>query len=201
MSLGSAGIWMWPHGARIVAVILLATVGRMAWLWRKYPGDRLRLGGLLCFFGAMAAMTMAVGWGRAGFGPFAGFAPRYALLALPLLVAAYFTWMLSADRSARLAQLSLCVAMAAFLYLDTLDGKAHGEDRRELVGYMKKDLQSGGTPLGLAQRHYVVLYPLGEITIPGLELLQQARMGPYRDVVKQESVAEREGMRKSGGVG
>lgn len=194
MSLGSAGIWMWPHGARIVAVILLATLGRIAWLWRKNPDDRARLSGLLCFFAAMAAMIMAVGWGRAGFGPFAGFAPRYALLALPILVAAYFTWILRANRMARLVQLCLCATMATFLYLDTLDGQAHGEDRRVLVGYMKKDLQSGGTPLGLAQRHYVVLFPLGEVTIPGLEMLQQVRMGPYRGAVKQESVANRERM-------
>jgi hypothetical protein len=196
MSLGSAGIWMWPHGARIVAVILLATLGRLAWLWRKDPDDRVRLAGLLSYFAAMAAMTMAVGWGRAGFGPFAGFAPRYALLALPILVAAYFTWTLNANRIARLVQVSLCMTMGTLLYLDTLDGMAHGEDRRELVAYLKKDLESGGTPLGLAQRHYVVLFPLGEITIPGLEMLQQAHMGPYRDVVAPKSVTERERIRK-----
>jgi hypothetical protein len=196
MSLGSAGIWMWPQSARIMSLILLATLARLVWLWRNNPGDRSRLAGIWLFFAAMAAMTLAVGWGRAGFGPFAGFAPRYALLAVPILIAVYFTWSLHANRLSRVVQLSLCVAMGVLLYPDVLDGTVHGEDRRELVTLMKKDLEGGAPPLALARRYYVVLYPLGEVTIPGLEMLRESHMGPYRNVAIQKSFADRAPVRQ-----
>ena len=60
-------------------------------------GSRYTLGGmrtrlLTLSVATLAALTMAVGWGRSGFGPGAVMVGRYATLAAPVALWIYLAW-------------------------------------------------------------------------------------------------------------
>ncbi len=181
MSWGSAGMLEWPGAARVALALVIATLGRIAWLWWKKPDERIRLAGLLLFFAAMAIMTFAVGKGRSSFGFLAGFAPRYSLLALPVLIAAFFTWAIHPPRIGRIMEAALCLAMVVMLHFDFVDAIPHAIERRNDVALFKQELAKGQSSQRLAEHHRFTLYPLVEHTAPGLEMMRQAHMGPFRN--------------------
>lgn len=181
MSIGSAGKLAWPYATEITLAILLATLGRIAWLWRKNPEERIRLAGLALFFAAIAIMAYAVGKGRSSFGFPSGFASRYSLLALPALVAAYFTWAIRPPRFGRALEAAFCLAMAGLLYPDLLDAIPHAMQRRHEIALFKSELERGVSSERLAEHHRFVLYPFAEHTAERLEILRAAAMGPFRD--------------------
>jgi hypothetical protein len=187
MSWGSAGMLEWPGAARIALALLAVTLGRIAWLWWRKPDERIRLAGLILFFAAMAVMTFAVGKGRSSFGFLAGFAPRYSLLSLPLLIAVYFTWAIHPPRVGRIMEVGLCLAMAAFMHFDFVDAIPHAIERSNDVALFKRELATGQSSQRLAEHHRFTLYPLIEHTAPGLEMLRQAHMGPFRNQPIPES--------------
>jgi hypothetical protein len=91
-SFGPKTSLFWPHAAWGLIGLLLITGGLlMKTLW-SCPQAWFRAVGLMTFLGAMASLSLAIGWGRSAFGQGIGFTSRYVTLAVPLLCCVYFIW-------------------------------------------------------------------------------------------------------------
>jgi hypothetical protein len=160
-ALGMTAISTWPYsGAAVLLTLLLAAGVLSIAAWRR-PGERRRALGLLLYLGAFATLAFAVGWGRSGFGPFAGIQSRYAMLAVPALCGAFFAWELYAPRGfAGLAGAVICTS-ACMLYVPNLQGAwSFGAVQRANARAFLADVDAGMPAQKLAQRPYAAsIYP------------------------------------------
>ncbi|HEX8198890.1 MAG TPA: hypothetical protein VF590_00245, partial [Isosphaeraceae bacterium] len=85
LGLGPAGAFLWPGSGLAILVLVLLSATRLVRVWVRSPEERARASGLLAFLGAMGALALGLGWGRAGSGELAGLADRYVTLAAPTL--------------------------------------------------------------------------------------------------------------------
>jgi hypothetical protein len=160
-ALGPTAHWTWPYsGAAVLLPVLLAAGALALAVWRR-PGERRRALGLLLYLGAFALLACAVGWGRSGFGPFAGFQPRYAILSAPALCGAFLAWELYAPRGfAGLAGAVICTSACMF-YVPNLQGAwSFGATSRASVRAFLADVDAGMPARRLVQRPYAAwVYP------------------------------------------
>jgi hypothetical protein len=183
LAAGPAGEAAW-----LVKVIVLAGLcGVAAWglvaVAAARPADRPRALGLLAFLTSLAALALAIGWGR----PVGSFdvqlaSTRYVTMAVPLLCWAYFT---SCVCRSRLVPALLFLAMLLLLPVNTYEGWCGwcgGRKHRELLAAVEKDIQAGLSPAELSAKWTHRLYtPLDPIE-GRLEMMQRKGVGPYRTV-------------------
>src|SRR5262249_28452192 len=125
LSVGPAARSPWLLFGAVVSLALLASLLVLLGALRAGEGEeRVRIAGLLAFFGAVAALTLAVGWGRAGHVAATGRMPiRYTVLAAPGLCAAYFSLLIYGSRRLRGAgPACLALLLALLLPLNTFIG-------------------------------------------------------------------------------
>jgi hypothetical protein len=178
-ALGLFGPRTWPVSAIGIVVAAVVSAGVVLAALRV-AAERARAAGLLAGIVAVGALALASGHGRAGLGPLAGTAPRYNLLAAPLLFCAYYAWLVYGGRISRFVQVSLFALACASLTTNFELGHAFGVTRAQQATSLREDIRRGLPPEGVASRHYLEFYPWNEgLMASHLEMLRAAAMHPY----------------------
>jgi hypothetical protein len=189
LSVGPAARSSWWLFGAAVSLPLLVSLGVLLRALRSGEGEeRVRIAGLLAFLGAVAALALAVGWGRAGHVAATGRMPiRYTVLAAPGLCAAYFCLLLYGPPWLRRAgPACLALLLVLLLPLNTLIGV----ERRDWFGggmaAFERDLAAGVSPKLLAERHHAFLLHWDEeLMVAGMKMLQAAGVGPFVDLASE----------------
>ncbi|MBA2564676.1 MAG: hypothetical protein H0V09_04550 [Gemmatimonadetes bacterium] len=188
MAFGPAAPLAWPAYAVLVPGGVVATVALLAWTWWKRPRERMRAAGLLATLASVAALALAVGHGRAGLGPGAGFGARYAVLAVAAPCGVYFAWGLYASPPvARLVQTSLFTGTCALLTFNAMAGVGFGTPRRDTMDVFQGDVRAGMTDPELARRYWQFLFPSEALLTDWLRVLRAAGAGPYHGLRRTHS--------------
>lgn len=181
--IGPAAKEIWPVSAGLVA----AACGLLGWqalgVLRHRPEERLRAAGFLCFLGGLLSLAVGIGWGRSFLGPDAGFAPRYATLAAPLLCLAYLQCGAFAAPTARFpVQRVLFLVMCGLVLVNARKGVKFAAGLNHTVAALEADARLGIPPEILVLQHgeRLKLVP-AEFYVGQLQRLREARLGPYRD--------------------
>ncbi len=192
LSFGTNAAWFWPNAGWAMISLLLITCALLIVSWWSRPQEWFRILGLLAFLGAMISLSLAVGWGRSGFGPGAGFLSRYVTIAIPWLCCVYFIWELYAVRPLRhLGQMILFALVCAMTGLSTVTSLEDAKARRDFSRAMERDLRRG-VPISVFVDCYVgrndvgrnLIFPPGvvskELATRGLMELHRANVGSFR---------------------
>jgi hypothetical protein len=161
LNFGLAAIPLWPFSALAMVGLGLLGVAALVLVWVGQPQDRGRALGLLSFLASTAVLTLGIGWGRAGLGETAGFAPRYVVLAVPALCGLYIVWVLYHGPTARLAQMVLFTLVCGAFFLNVhlgLEGAKTGQ-KVYLLEAFDQDLRDRVSPNLLAERYTHVQTP------------------------------------------
>src|SRR5260370_9179756 len=175
----------WPYlGLALLGLTVISLVVLVRICCRS-PQERIRAAGLLMFLGAVGALTLAIGWGRSGFGSGAGIASRYTTLAAPALRARYFAWVMRSKRVGQFVQMVLFLLMATSLWTNNSLALASSPELRERTRPFERDLDAGAPPSLLAER-YSTLYiagPEGPLAVEDwLHDLHRAGIAPFRSM-------------------
>jgi hypothetical protein len=141
--------------------------------------ERFRVIGFLMFAAATAALVLLMGWGRAGFVPLYGMPGRYALLSVPGLCAAYFSWILYGPHGTR-DRVAMVFAVAVLLALpfNLRQGLGHRDAYVALMQGFEQNLAKGMSWRELAERQTGSEVEWVELYAKGMEMLHEAKMGP-----------------------
>jgi hypothetical protein len=191
MSLGPVGAGTGRVFPASIIGVVFCGVGVLLWASSIIPlrhGCRMRAPeasrffGFLIFAAAMAALVMAIAWGRAGWVPIQGLPDKYLVMSVPGVCAAYFAWLLYGPLAAR-NRVANAFAIAAFLALPFHIAK-------ELAGLgsyladtqaFEQDLADGLSWQELAERHQKILLPFPDARDELIEyarMLHEAKIGP-----------------------
>jgi hypothetical protein len=184
--IGSAAKEIWPVSG-VLAVVAVACVLRQLYrVFRDQPAERVRAAGLFCFLGGIGTLALAVGMGRAYAGPRAGFMERYMTLGAPLLCLIFLQFTLYSSQALKIhLQRTLALLMLGLLTINTCKGLAFANNCYRLMDRLEADMRAGLSPADLATRHGNDLGFAPRTVFAGrLELLRQARLGPYRDAAE-----------------
>jgi hypothetical protein len=187
MGFGMAGCWKWPRFGYVVIALLITTSATLFYLLIRRLEERTRAIGLLLFLAGTIAVGLGVGWGRAGYGSYSGFAPRYAILSLPLLCWSYFVWQIRGHRTGRFVQILLFTLACLTLPLNMKEGRAAGKRwRQRSVSFATDVKKETATPV-LAERYCPhgarFLYPFGEHELGEMiRMLARTKTGPFRNL-------------------
>jgi hypothetical protein len=158
----------WPVSGILVLVGCAWSVAQLAGVIVRCPEERVRAFGLL---------ALGIGWGRTGH----GLAERYATLAMPLVCLFYLQGVIySRPIVWRHLERGLFLLMCVFLAVNCHKALYFGQMYRARFAGMECDMRAGIPPEALAVRHGDRLENPGELAA-GLEMLREARRGPYRD--------------------
>ncbi len=153
-------------------------------LWRglgaNRTSERPRVFGLLIFETAMAALVVAVAWGRAGSVPRFGMPDRYALLGVPALCVVYFAWILYGPQIVRdRIAITFVIAMLVALPFNLRQGRAWRDWYVTGMQSFEQDLSDGLSWQELGDRHHEFLLRWDrEALIERLRMLYEAKTGP-----------------------
>src|SRR5262249_46855785 len=115
LSIGPAARSSWPLSTiATLAVVLTSAVILVFAALRHRDADKHRALGILVFFAGLGLFAVAMGWGRARVLPLWGgvWPTRYVLLAVPVLLIAFFIWEIFGPKRFRTAvQCGLCLGM------------------------------------------------------------------------------------------
>ena len=165
-----------------VASLLLASSIIPLWLGlRDYPtSERPRVFGLLIFAAAMAALVLAVAWGRAGSVPRFGMPDRYALLSVPALCAVYFAWILYGPETVRdRIAISFVIAMLVALPFNLRQGRVWRDWYVTGMQAFEQDLSDGVSWQELGNRHHkFLLHWDRDALVERMRMLHEAKTGP-----------------------
>jgi hypothetical protein len=160
-------------------------------IWWRQPQERYRAVGFLCFLGAIACLTLGIGWGR-GANPGECFKSRYAVSAVPALCCVYLAGVIYYPAtSGRLVQMVLFVFMGMVFQENWQEGLHWGKGIYDKKQALANELQAGMPADMLAQRHTATLnlswsgkvFPeLVDQTAAGIRALARARIGVFKDL-------------------
>lgn len=179
MGFGPAGRAAWPVSGAVMLVVVTVAALLLVVTRLTQPSERIRAMGLLTLLGAFVGVATIIGWGRSGFGPGAGLATRYGLLAALVVVCAYIA-ALHSSRWGQVVQTALFVLACASLPYNVASGIENGATRRAHGAALRADIDAGLPPRLIAARHAGVILPQPAVLEQGLGLLRMARLGPYR---------------------
>ncbi len=175
----------WPYSSLVMLGLLLISIGLLIVVWWRNPQERFRVQGILAFLVAMVSLSLAIGYGRAGFGPGSGFCSRYVTLAVPLLGCVYFIWGLYGGRVlGNLTQMTLFALMYALLIPNMMSQLDEAKSFRRTAKAMEQDLCAGLPISVFIERHhgrFPYFQPIPKETAQrDLMLLQRAAAGKFR---------------------
>ncbi len=156
LGVGVSGVW-W-----LVAVAELAIgVATIALLVRqgKDPAERLAAVGLIAIAAGLAGIALAVGVGRASFGPNMGLWSRYGSLSWPLLGAAFLAWVKAGGGAEprglkKWIPAGLCVASALAFPPNMGTGMLVGVSTVVRYTEMQADMRAGVPDAELIRKHF-----------------------------------------------
>ena len=168
--------------------LLFASLVLLAWRWATRPAQRPLVGALVMGFGGFLLLTLSVGINRGIYGPGAGAVPRYATLAIPLLVLALLTFTLLGPR---LLQILVPVFIGAALLALIPGGHGlahlvhkHGAQARDSYNAFKREIAATPAPTieELTGHYSAILFAPGDVRlVPGfIETLARNHLGPFR---------------------
>jgi len=202
LSVGPAARSSWLLFGAVVSLALFASLGVLLGALRSAEGEeRVRITGLLAFLGAVAALALAVGWGRAGHVAATGRMPiRYTVFGAPGLCATYFTLLLYGPPWLRRTG-PACLALLLVLLLPL--NTRIGLERRDWFGAgmaaFERDLAAGVSAKQLAERHHAFLLHWDEaLMVAGMKMLHDAGVGPFVDLAGEATVRDGGAARFSG---
>lgn len=179
MGLGpGAEVVRWPASV-FTAAALLGSAALIVWRTLHERADRARLAGMFCFLGASGLLALAIGEGRAAQMPAGGMPDRYALLSVPALAAAWFSWQEWGGRFRAVMPALLALAIVALLPANVAAGYSW---RNWYVGGMKAvelDLAAGRSLDAIAAEHraFLMHWDQGRL-LRALRLLERHDLGP-----------------------
>jgi hypothetical protein len=183
-ALGPAAKRSWPVSGIFVVAVTGYGVWQLARVFRHRPEERIRAAGLLAFLVAMGLLAASIGWGRAFIGAGAGMADRYTTLAAPLLLVWYFLAILyAAPRWSAHLQRGLLVLMAVVVAVSIHKEYNGAVDLRTPTVHLAADIRAGLAAPAAALRHgdrLAFWWPTEQFS-RYLEILADARLGPYHD--------------------
>jgi hypothetical protein len=169
-------------GVGLIAVCCL----RLVAVFRNQPAERLRSSGLLACLAAVAALALAVGWGRGGiFADDPGsilLAIRYVTLTVPLVCCLYLIGILYGKRW---VSALLCAVLALMLPVNTATGLARGRERARLLAAVEADVRAGVSPQQLGRKYAPQLFFDPDLLAQRFEMLRKARQGPYKGMPRE----------------
>lgn len=179
-SIGPAGQMFWRYST-IGTIAAVATTAGLAVRAVRQDSDEFPSSSLLCAgIGAYLAVVAAVGFGRGAFGPGQGFSNRYALFTSAMLCLCYLGFSLYARGLAgRAARAGLLMVLTAALVTNVVAGVDYGADRAERADAFVDAIESGVPADAVAARFADRIYPAPELLAARLEMLRDARWGPY----------------------
>jgi hypothetical protein len=181
--LGPVTAKAWGVFGAVCAAALVGSLAALVRALRNEEEDRIRIVGLLAFFAACGLLAAALGWGRAGrVAELGRMSPRYALLAAPLLCAAYFSLLLyGSARLRRWGPAALAVLAALLFPLNTREGLKRREWFGAGMAAFERDLATGVPIDSLARRHYRFLLHWDEpLMAASMRQLRGAGFAPFR---------------------
>ncbi len=147
------------------------------------PDDRHRAHGLLAFAGTFVLFGLIVGWGRAAAIAIYGSWPlRYTLIALPILVVAFFLWTLYAPaRRREWMPGAMMVAMIILTPLNTVHGFWWSQWYIKGTTDVIADLAAGSDAATMVERHHTFLHHSRDRVDLANEMLmlKAAHLGPW----------------------
>lgn len=175
---------LWPWVGLVVPALACATGALLVRRWWTDGAERVRAVGLLLFLGATLGVALGVAWGRAGLSPWAGTAPRYAIITIPVLFAVYLAWLVYSPRRGRgvmeaVLLALLCVSLPQFV----LNGYRYGTWLRpESTAFVRAVREGAPTPF-LTARFSGSLFSdrFAPRLSPWMAWARRAGLRPYRD--------------------
>lgn len=192
MGPGKIGKELWP----VSGLAVIGLVGLAAWVlwrrWRSDPAERLPASGLACFLFGAVLLAVGTGVARGHMAPRACLQYRYMLLAAPLILGLYWVGVRygPAIRSPRV-RLGLAAAMLLLAAWYNARGWHAAMGMREPVVELEQAIAAGTTPHEAAARFADILQDPAASLAAHLEMLRQARLGPYREGRDHESTKGR----------
>jgi hypothetical protein len=156
----------------------------------KRSSEWFRVFGFLSFAAAMAALVVAIAWGRAGWAPRFGLPDRYALFIVPALCAVYFVWILYGPEvyRDRIAISFMIAALIAFPF-NLLQGGKWRDWYAAGMQAFEHDLSDGLSWQKLADRNYKFLMHWNrDALVERMRMLNEAKIGPLGKATPQERI-------------
>jgi hypothetical protein len=186
LAIGAAGGQLWPWSGLLVLGLLLSTAIVLLHARRRQVQNRFCASGLLLFLAAIVALALGMGWGRAGAGAEAGLSPRYTVLTVPALCGVYFAWgICSPAPVARLVQTTLCLTIAALLFVNVPLARAYGEENLRLAERFERDMRERKPIPWLAQQYTTEgskVASLELVLVHALRQLKRAGIAPFESL-------------------
>ena len=176
----------------VTAAVLAIGVGALAVaLGRRRPGGVLPALGLGLYLGSCLAVALAVGYGRAAWGPESVERSRYGAVAVPAFLGLYLVWEACGPARLRAAgRATLCMLAFAFLSLNTYRGLEVGAEHRTALDAFRADVRAGRSIPYLASRHAPQTYYVEEKLEETLRTLRDRRVGEYANLPPDPSFRE-----------
>jgi hypothetical protein len=178
---GKIGKELWP----VSGLIIIGLAGLAACVlyrrWRSQLKERLRAAGLGLFLCGALLLAIGTGVARGHMAPRACLQYRYMLLAAPLILGLYWVGVRygPAIRSRQL-RIGLAAAMLVLAAWYNARGWNMAVGMRGSVAELEDAVAAGMTPREAAVRFADALQDPVDSLCAHLEMLQQARLGPYR---------------------
>ncbi len=184
MSLGPAASNYWPYALFGLLALTALAVWCSSLAFSRQSSERLRAAGLLMFLAGILALAVGLGWGRANLDENYGFVSRYVTLAVPVLVALYFAFLLYLPPIASRIMQSVLVIVVAAPFLPNMDfGWNHARQHRTMMARFERDLHRGDNLSLLAQNHTQTLGIIDWPQLNGfLRMLHDAHIGQFRSM-------------------
>jgi hypothetical protein len=175
----------------MTALVSIAVGCLAAEFLRRRPRGWQPLLGLGLHLGSCLIVALAVGYGRAPWGPQAIESSRYAAAAAPTLLCLYFIWEACGPALARpLGRAALCGLVFAFLAVNWMKGGELGWEHRSLQEAFRADVRAGKPIPYLISRHAAATYYIHERLEEYLRLLRDRRYGEYANLPPDPSFRE-----------
>lgn len=171
----------WPSGL-IAAAILAATLGRLAIVCIRSPGERPRAVGLIAIILSMVCVAAAVAAARASLGPERIMSSRYITLATPLLCVVYLAWLLYGRARARLAvHLGLLLLMCLAIPNGRRFSRQYGQFVRDVERRVERRLKDHAPTATVMKLVYPDFHSDRELIRSSFKLLKAAGVGAFSE--------------------
>jgi hypothetical protein len=143
--------------------------------------ERRRAVALLAFLGGCVLLALGLAYGRAGLVPTEGLPGRYALLAVPAFVAAWFGWLRYGSASVRpWVQAAIVVAFVVALPFNVREGWSTRDWYVAGMTSVEHDIDAGMPRDELVKRHQqFLLHWDGNRLAEGMDILHERKIGPF----------------------